>query len=130
MNRVFLKGNVGQDPKITKFQEGGMVATFTLATTERGYKTKDGKEVESQTTWHNISVRKTGLAKIVDQFIKKGSSILIIGKYITREYTSTTGEQKRVYEVQVDDLELCGAAPKKEETPADSYDDLPEDFNL
>ena len=129
MNRIFLKGNVGQDPRIMNFQDGGKIATFTLATTERGYKTRDGKEVEESTTWHNIVVRKTGLAKVVEDYVKKGSPVLIMGKYITREYTKPDGEKRTVYEVYVDDLELCGGA-KKEEAQKEEYDDLPPEFNL
>ena len=77
MNKVFLKGNVGQDPRITTFQDGGKVAQFTLATTERGFTTRDGKQIPDVTDWHNIVVKRTGLAGVCEQFVKKGTPLLI-----------------------------------------------------
>ena len=77
MNIVILKGNVGQDPKITTFDNGGKVAQFTLATTERGYKKQDGAEVPDKTDWHNIVVRRSGLAGICEQYVKKGTPLLL-----------------------------------------------------
>lgn len=64
MNKCILKGNVGQDPRITTFQDGGKVAQFTLATTERGFTTKDGRQIPDETQWHNIVVKRTGLAGV------------------------------------------------------------------
>ena len=134
MNCILLKGNVGEAPRITKFEDGGKIAQFSLATTERGYTTKDGKEVESRTTWHNIVCRR-GLAGIVEQFVQKGTPLLIKGKYESRKYSDKNGNEHTIYEVNVEDMELCGG--KREQAPAPSpdggtnrYDDLPEDFNL
>ena len=123
MNRVFLKGNVGQEPKITKFEDG-MIAQFTLATTERGYTTRSGKEVKEKTWWHNIVIRKAGLAGVVEKYVQKGTPVLVSGTYGYRDY-ERNGEQKRIYEVYADELELCGGQKKEE-----SYDDLPPDFAL
>ena len=71
MNKIFLKGNVGQDPTITDFQNGGKVAQFTLATTERGFTTRDGKQIPDVTDWHNIVVKQTGLAGVCQQYVKR-----------------------------------------------------------
>ena len=60
MNKCILKGNVGKEPEITIFENGGKVAQFSLATTERGYKTRDGKDIPDHTTWHIIVVKRTG----------------------------------------------------------------------
>lgn len=133
MNKVFLKGNVGADPKITNFDNGGKVAQFTLATTERGYKTQDGREIPESTTWHNIVVRKTGLAGVCEQFVKKGTPILIEGKIVNRKYTDQSGAEKYITEIHVDGLELCGGkdrqsapAPAPEYTPTTKdNDDMP-----
>lgn len=131
MNKIILKGNVGQDPKITKFQDGGKVAQFTLATTERGFKTKDGREVEARTTWHNIVVKRTGLAGVVEQFVRKGSPLLVSGRLEYRDYTDQQGKEHRIYEVIVEDLELCGGLEGKKGAPApEPDDDLPEAFSL
>lgn len=117
MNKVFLKGNVGQDPKITTFQDGGKVAQFTLATTERGYETRDGRKIEPQTTWHNIVVKRTGLAGVCEQFVKKGTPLLIVGKIQTRQYQDNAGQTRYVTEIVVEEMELLGAK-KPEQAPA------------
>ena len=124
MNKVILKGNVGQDPKITTFQEGGKVAQFTLATTERGYKTQDGKDIPDTTDWHNIVVKRTGLAGICEQYVKKGTPLLIVGKIRTREYTDNNGQNRYVTEILVDELELLGGQ-KREQAPAPVADYKP-----
>lgn len=108
MNFVVLKGNVGQDPKITNFQDGGKVAQFSLATTERGYETKDGRKIQPQTTWHNIVVKRSGLAGVCEQYVKKGTPLLIVGKIQTREYTDNSGTKRYVTEIVVDEMELLG----------------------
>lgn len=106
MNLVILKGNVGQDPKITDFQNGGKVAQFTLATTERGYTTKYGKEIPDVTDWHNIVVKRTGLAGVCEQYVKKGTPLLVQGKIQTRSYQDNAGQTRYVTEIVVDELVL------------------------
>ena len=129
MNKIILKGNVGQDPRVTTFHDGGKVAQFTLATTERGYTSKDGRKVEDRTTWHNIVARR-GLAGVVEKFVQKGTSLLIIGKYESRKYTDQQGNERIIYEVNIDELELLGGTRQQDAKPADDYDDLPPAFNL
>ena len=130
MNKVFLKGHVGQDPKITTFDNGGKVAQFTLATTERGFKTKDGKDIPDETTWHNIVVRRTGLAGVCEQFVKKGTPLLIMGKIQTRQYQDNSGQTRYVTEIVVEEMELLGgqkheAAPAPEPEYQPAKDDMP-----
>lgn len=108
MNKVFLRGNVGQDPKVTAFANGGKVAQFTLATTERGFKTADGREIKPQTTWHNIVVRQSGLAGVCEQYIKKGTPILVVGKIQNRQWQDNSGQTKYITEIAVEELELLG----------------------
>ena len=122
MNKVILKGNVGQDPKITTFQDGGKVAQFSLATTEKGFKTRDGKEIPEKTTWHNIVVKRTGLAGICEQYVKKGSPLLIEGKIDNREYQDNGGVTRWITEVVVDELELLSSGQKREQAPAPEPD--------
>ena len=117
MNLVILKGNVGMDPRITDFENGGKVAQFTLATTERGFKTRDGQEIPDETTWHNIVVKRTGLAGVCEQFVKKGTPILITGKVRNRKYTDQYGADKFITEIHVDEMELLGGN-KREQAPA------------
>ncbi len=123
MNKVFLKGNVGQNPKITDFADGGKVAQFTLATTERGYKTKDGRDIPDTTDWHNIVVRNSGLAGVVEKFVQKGTPLLIVGKIRTRSYEDNSGQTRYVTEIIVDELELLGQ--KRDSAPAPEPDYTP-----
>lgn len=133
MNIAILRGNVGQDPKITKFDNGGKVAQFSIATTERGFKTQDGKEIPDKTTWHNIVVKRTGLAGICEQYVKKGTPLLIVGKIETREYQDNNGQPRYITEIIVEEMELLGTGGQKHEpAPApepepdkDPKDDLP-----
>lgn len=133
MNKVILRGNVGQDPKITTFDNGGKVAQFSLATTERGYKKEDGTEVPEITDWHNIVVKRTGLAGICEQYVKKGTPLLVVGKLRTRDYDDNAGQKRYVTEVIVEEMELLGTGGQKHEpAPApepeqekDPKDDLP-----
>lgn len=108
MNKVILRGNVGQDPQITNFENGGKVAQFSLATTERGYKTQDGREIPDVTDWHNIVVKRSGLAGICEQYVKKGTPLLIIGKVRTRENQDNAGQTRYITEIIVEEMELLG----------------------
>lgn len=115
MNLAILKGNVGQDPKITNFNDGGKVANFSLATTERGFTTKDGKEIPDVTTWHNIVVKKTGLAKVCEEYVKKGTPLLVTGKITNRSYEDNNGQTRTITEILIDELELLGNKPAEKE---------------
>ena len=128
MNKVFLKGNVGQDPRITNFENGGKVAQFTLATTERGFKTRDGKEIPDVTDWHNIVVKQTGLAGVCEPYVKKGTPLLIVGKIRTRDYRDESGNTRYITEIIVDEMELLGKKPEQAPPPAPEYTPTLEDM--
>lgn len=115
MNLVVLKGNVGQDPKIKEF-ENGKIANFSLAVTERGYKTKDGKEIPDRTDWINCVVKKSGLAKVCEEYVKKGTPLLVTGKITTRSYEDNNGQSRYITEILVDELELLGNKPAEKES--------------
>ena len=129
MNKIFLRGNVGKDPKITEFQGGGKVAQFTLATTERGFTTRDGREIPDVTDWHNIVVKQNGLVGVCQQYVKKGTPLLIVGKSRTRSYQDNAGQTRYVTEVIVEEMELLGNKPEQASPPAptteNNGDDLP-----
>lgn len=107
VNKVILIGNVGKDPEVKYFDDNNAVANFSLATSERGFKAANGTEVPERTEWHNI-VCWRGLAKIAEQFVKKGSQIYIEGKIRTRSYDDKNGVKRYVTEVYADSLELLG----------------------
>lgn len=107
VNKIILVGNVGKDPDIKHFDNGSMVASFSLATTEKGYTAQNGTQIPDRTEWHNV-VCWRGLAKVVEQFVKKGSQLYIEGKIRSRSYDDANGVKRYVTEVYVDDLQLLG----------------------
>jgi len=107
VNKVILIGNVGKDPEIRYFDNGSAVANFTLATTERGYTAANGTQIPDKTEWHNI-VCWRGLAKVAEQFVKKGTQLYIEGKIRSRTYDDQNGVKRYVYEIYADNMELLG----------------------
>ena len=118
MNIAILKGNAGQDAKITTFDNGGKTAQFSLATTKPGYTKEDGTKVEPKTQWHNIVVKRTGLAGVCEQYVKKGTPVLVKGEIETRDYEDSTGQTRRITEIVVNELELLGGGQKQVSAPA------------
>lgn len=107
VNKVILIGNVGKDPDIKYFDNGSAVANFTLATTERGYTAANGTQIPDRTEWHNI-VCWRGLAKVAEQFVRKGSQVYIEGRIRSRTYDDANGVKRFVIEIYADNLELLG----------------------
>ena len=105
INKVILLGRVGKDPVIQQF-DGGYKASFSVATTQRGFTTRDGKEIREKTEWHNIVCWK-GLSTIVERFVKKGDLIYLEGKITTRSWDSDNGK-KYITEIVADNIELLG----------------------
>lgn len=107
VNKVILLGHVGKDPDVKSFDNGSSVASFSLATTEKGYTAQNGTQIPDRTEWHNVVCWK-GLSKVAEQFIKKGTQIYIEGKIRTRSYDDQNGVKRYVVEVYADKLELLG----------------------
>lgn len=124
VNKVILVGNVGKDPEIRYFENEQSVANFSLATTERGYKTKDGKEVPDRTEWHNL-VAWRGLAKVVENYVKKGSQIYVEGRLRTRSYDDANGVKRYVTEVVIESLNLLGRKSSGAEAPSSGSEARP-----
>lgn len=111
VNKVILMGNVGKDPEYKDFDNGGSVAQFTLATTDRAFKTENGTEVPERTEWHNI-VLQNGLAKVAKEYVKKGDKLYIEGKIRTRSYEDNNGVKRYITEVYGFNMEML--SPKKD----------------
>lgn len=149
VNKVILIGNVGKDPDIRYFDNGNAVVNFPLATTERGYTAANGTQVPDRTEWHNV-VCWRGLAKVAEQFVKKGTQLYIEGRIRTRSYDDQNGVKRYVTEIYADNMELLGrrtdgmsnpssgttyeqqspvnpspSASMPQQTSADEVDDLP-----
>ncbi|MRR21642.1 single-stranded DNA-binding protein [bacterium] len=106
-NRVILVGNVGKDPEIRRF-ENNIKASFSLATSET-YTPKGGDKV-TQTEWHNI-VAWRRLAELAENYIRKGSQLLVEGKLRYRSYDDRDGNKKYIVEVEADVIQLLGRKP-------------------
>lgn len=85
VNKVILVGNLGRDPEIRSFPNGGRVANFSIATSE-SWKDKNSGERKERTEWHRISVTNDALVGVVERFLKKGSKVYIEGQLETRKY--------------------------------------------
>lgn len=106
LNKAQVIGNLGADPKVSIINNGQTkVASFSVATTDRGYTTQLGVQVPDKTEWHNI-VCFGKLADVVDKFLKKGSKVFIEGKMRTRSYEDKTGVKRSVMEINADTIEL------------------------
>ena len=106
-NLVILIGRVGADAVIKTFDNGDKIASLSLATTERGYKTKDGREVPERTEWHNIQFFR-GLATVVEMYVKKGALLYLEGKIKTRSWEKD-GMKHYVTEIIADEMKMLGA---------------------
>ncbi len=107
VNKVILIGRVGKDPEIRDVS-GSKVATFSVATTERGYTTQSGQQVPERTEWHNIVIWR-GLAEVAEKYVRKGSQIYVEGKIKTRSYDDQNGVKRYVTEIVVDNMQLLGS---------------------
>lgn len=113
MNQVTLIGNVGKDAEFRQFQDGGCVAKFSLATTERGYKLQNGTEVPDHTDWHHIRVQGR-LAEIARDYVRKGMKLAVIGKIRYSEYEHQ-GVKRIATEIWASNFEMLGSPEKKAE---------------
>jgi len=113
VNKVILVGNVGKDPEVQYIKEDIPVARFTLATSET-YKDKNG-EKQTNTEWHNIVVWR-GLAKVVENYVKKGSQLYVEGKISNRTYEKD-GVTKYFTEIVVNNLQMLGSKDSTSSSP-------------
>lgn len=98
VNKVILVGNVGQDPEVRQFQNGGQVCSFSIATSEN-WKDKNTGERREKTEWHRISVFSEGLIRVVQSYVKKGSKLYIEGQLETRKWQDQNGQDRYSTEV-------------------------------
>ncbi|MBP5497928.1 MAG: single-stranded DNA-binding protein [Muribaculaceae bacterium] len=107
VNKVILIGNVGKDPDVRYPSQGNAIASFPLATSERGYTTANGAQVPERTEWHNIVMWGKN-AEIAEKYIRKGSQLYIEGKLRTRAWEDKNQIKRYVTEVYVDTFEFVG----------------------
>lgn len=98
LNKVMLIGNLGADPEIRSFQNGGKVANLRIATSET-WKDKNTGEKQERTEWHTVSIFSEGLIGVVERFLRKGSKVYIEGQLQTRKWQDQQGNDRYSTEV-------------------------------
>lgn len=116
MNKHMLIGYVGKDPEIRNFPDGGILATFSVATSFR-YKNKQGERCE-QTDWHNVVASGSLATSVVSPYVKKGSRIYLSGRSVTRKWQDKDGADKYTTEIKLDEIELLSNNEKDDSQPA------------
>lgn len=115
VNKVILIGHVGRAPEVRYFDTDLPMARFSLATSERGFTTADGKAVPERTEWHTI-VTYRALAKWVENYVRRGNLLYVEGKIRYRNYTDQTGVKRDVTEIYADRIDFLNASAREEAT--------------
>lgn len=98
VNKVILIGNLGRDPEVRSFQNGGKVCNLRIATSET-WKDRNSGERREKTEWHSVAVFSEGLVRVCEQYLRKGSKIYIEGKLQTRKWQDQSGADRYSTEV-------------------------------
>ena len=98
VNKVIIVGNLGRDPEVRTFQNGGKVCNLAIATSEN-WKDKQSGERKERTEWHRVAIFNEGLVRIAEQYLKKGSKVYIEGQLETRKWTDQQGVEKYATEI-------------------------------
>jgi len=98
VNKVILIGNLGRDPEVRSFQNGGKVCNLRIATSEN-WKDKNTGERREKTEWHSVAIFQEGLVRIAEQYLRKGSKVYIEGQLQTRKWQDQSGQDKYSTEI-------------------------------
>jgi single-strand DNA-binding protein len=98
VNKVILVGNLGADPEVRRTQDGRPIVHLSLATSE-SWRDKQSGERKERTEWHRVVIFNENLAKVAEQYLKKGAKVYVEGQLQTRKYTDQQGQEKYSTEV-------------------------------
>ena len=98
VNKVIIMGNLGKDPEIRNFPNGGKVCNFSVATSET-WRDRNSGEKQERTQWHNISILSEPLVNIAERFLKKGSKVYLEGQLETRKWQDNSGADRYSTEI-------------------------------
>ena len=98
VNKVILVGNLGQDPEVRSFQNGGKIANLRIATSE-SWKDRNTGERKERTEWHTAVIYSEPLVRVAEQFLKKGSKVYVEGQLETRKWQDQQGNDRYSTEV-------------------------------
>ena len=100
LNKVMLIGNLGADPEIRSFQNGGKVANLRIATSET-WKDRNTGERQERTEWHTVAIFSEGLVGVVERYLRKGSKVYVEGQLQTRKWQDQSGNDRYSTEVVI-----------------------------
>ena len=139
VNKVILVGNLGADPEVKSFQNGGKICNLRLATSE-SWNDKQTGEKKERTEWHSVTLNSDGLVSVAERFLRKGSKVYLEGKLQTRKWQDQSGNDRYTTEIVVGGFDgklvmLDGAkragsdtgAQQQAQPQAGDYDDLSDD---
>ena len=98
VNKVILVGNLGRDPEVRTFQNGGKVCNLRIATSET-WKDRNTGERREKTEWHSVAIFSEPLARIAEQYLRKGSKVYLEGQLETRKWQDQSGQDRYSTEV-------------------------------
>ena len=98
VNKVILVGNLGQDPEVRTFQNGGKVVNLRIATSEN-WRDKATGERKERTEWHSVAIFNENLGRIAEQYLRKGSKVYLEGQLETRKWQDQSGQDRYSTEV-------------------------------
>ena len=98
VNKVIIVGNLGRDPEVRTFQNGGKVCNLRIATSEN-WKDRNTGERKERTEWHSVAIFSEPLARIAEQYLRKGSKVYIEGQLETRKWQDQSGQDRYTTEV-------------------------------
>ncbi|CUH72906.1 Helix-destabilizing protein [Thalassovita autumnalis] len=98
VNKVILVGNLGRDPELRNFQNGGKVCNLRIATSEN-WKDRNTGERRERTEWHSVAIFQEGLVRVAEQYLRKGSKVYIEGQLQTRKWQDQNGQDRYSTEV-------------------------------
>jgi single-strand DNA-binding protein len=124
VNKVILVGNLGKDPEVRHTQDGKPIVNLSIATSET-WRDRNSGERKEKTEWHRVVIFNENLAKVAEQYLKKGSTVYIEGQLQTRKYTDNSGVEKYSTEVVLQnyrgELTMLGGRPGSGEGAGSGY---------
>ena len=100
LNKVMIIGNLGADPEVKSFQNGGRIANLRIATSEN-WKDKATGERKERTEWHTVVINSDGLVGVAERYLRKGSKVYIEGQLRTRKWQDASGNDRYSTEISV-----------------------------
>lgn len=125
VNKVILVGNLGRDPEVRRLNNGEPVVNLSLATTE-SWKNKATGERQERTEWHKVVIFNENIAKIAEQYLRKGITVYLEGQLTTRKYTDKDGIEKYSTEIVLQryrgELTILSQASEKAQDRKDTFE--------